>query len=184
MRAIDVACRKMLNKFGRTVAPFDPWWSAVFVPYQRGHSSAVEPSCSTPRSLNDPPLKDHTPLDRGGCLTSSQCSSCADGDQQQFNASLRQPQNERKRRCSQRRRGPLHIRRLQQISTYGDITGKVCGCCTSLTFVRFYLVLYLADFSGDIMFCDRDLGHAEAFYCTIDESSAVATSSVRETFGA
>ena len=61
------------------------------------------------------------------------------------------------------------IRRLQQISTYGDITGKVCGCCTLLTFVRFYLVLYLADFSGDIMFCDRDLvrerdlGHAEAF---------------------
>ena len=37
-------------------------------------------------------------------------------------------------------------------------------------FVRFYLVLYLADFSGDIMFCERDLvrerdlGHAEAFY--------------------
>ena len=36
-------------------------------------------------------------------------------------------------------------------------------------FVRFYLVLYHADFSGDIMFCDRDLvrerdlGHAEAF---------------------
>ena len=26
-----------------------------------------------------------------------------------------------------------------------------------LTFVRFYLVLYLADFSGDIMFCERDL---------------------------
>ena len=24
-------------------------------------------------------------------------------------------------------------------------------------FVRFYLVLYLADFSGDIMFCERDL---------------------------
>ena len=49
-----------------------------------------------------------------------------------------------------------------------SITGKVCGCCTLLTFVRFYLVLYLADFSGDIMFCERDLvrerdlGHAEA----------------------
>ena len=59
------------------------------------------------------------------------------------------------------------IRSLQRISTYGDITGKVCGRDTLLIVVRFNLVLYLADFSGGIMFCDRDLvrerdlGHAE-----------------------
>ena len=35
---------------------------------------------------------------------------------------------------------------------------------TLLTLVRFYLVIYLADFPGDVMFCDRDLGHAEDFY--------------------
>ena len=39
----------------------------------------------------------------------------------------------------------------------GFIIGKVCGCYTLLTLVRFYLVIDLADFSGDIMFCDRDL---------------------------
>ena len=50
----------------------------------------------------------------------------------------------------------------------GFIIGKVCGCYTLLALVRFYLVLYLADFSGDIMFCDRDLvrerdlGHLKA----------------------
>ena len=72
------------------------------------------------------------------------------------------------------------IRSLQRISAYGHITGKIArggfiigevnGCYTLLTLVRFYLVLYLADFPGDIMFRDRDLvrerdlGHAEGFY--------------------
>ena len=35
MRAIDVACRKMIEKFGRTVVPFDPWRSVISVPHQR-----------------------------------------------------------------------------------------------------------------------------------------------------
>ena len=35
MCAIDVACRKMIEKFGRTVVPFDPWRSVISVPHQR-----------------------------------------------------------------------------------------------------------------------------------------------------